>query len=128
MIEKIVLCGSTRFMKAFAEWNARLTVKGNLVYSVAIVTTGAKVSDEHKVLLDYVDMKKIEASDTVFVLDVGGYIGESTTREIKLAEALGKKILYLSKENPELTETDLLWTQIFDNATLWVEFLSIGGC
>lgn len=110
MIEKIVLCGSTKFIKAFAEWNARLTVKGNLVYSVAIVTTGSRVSDGHKVLLDYVHMKKIEASDVVFVIDVGGYIGESTAKEIKLAEALGKKILYLSQEYPEWTESDLLWT------------------
>ncbi len=109
-MKKIVLCGSTKFIKAFAEWNARLTMKGNLVYSVAVVTTGNSVDDEHKTLLDYVHMKKIELSDTVFVIDVGGYIGESTAREIRLAKALGKEIVYLSKEYPEWTENDHLWT------------------
>ena len=108
-MRKIVLCGSTKFMKAFAEWNARLTIKGNLVYSVAITTTGNVVEETQKTLLDYVHMKKIEASDTVFVLDVGGYIGESTKREVALASALGKEVLYLSKEYPEWTEKDCAW-------------------
>lgn len=109
-MRKIVLCGSTKFMRAFAEWNARLTIKGNIVYSVAIVTTGNAIDEEHKVLLDYVHMKKIEFSDMVFVIDVGGYIGESTAKEIKLATALGKEIQYLSREYPEWTEKHCLWT------------------
>jgi hypothetical protein len=108
-MRKIVPCGSTKFMKAFAEWNARLTMKGNVVYSVAVVTTGNSIDEEHKVLLDYVHMKKIELSDMVFVIDVGGYVGESTSREIKLAAALGKEIQYLSREYPEWTVDDCFW-------------------
>jgi hypothetical protein len=96
-------------MKAFGEWNARLTMQGNVVLSVAIVSTGDKVDPGGKVLLDYVHMKKIEMSDEIFVLDVGGYIGESTAKEIKLATALGKVIRYLSKEYPEWTEDDCIW-------------------
>lgn len=57
-----------------------------------------------------VHMRKIEASDAVFVLDVGGYVGESTKKEIALAGALGKEVLYLSKEYPEWTEDDCVWT------------------
>ena len=110
-MKKIVLCGSTKFIRAFGEWNSRLTMKGNLVYSVAVVTTGNAMENTQKVLLDYVHMKKIEASDVVFVLDVGGYIGESTGREIELAKALGKEILYLSKEYPEWKESDCTWVK-----------------
>ncbi len=97
-------------MRAFAEWNARLTMQGNIVYSVAVISTGDSIDSEQKVLLDYVHMKKIELSDVVFVLDVGGYIGESTAREIQLSTALGKVVRYLSKEYPEWTENDCLWT------------------
>ena len=108
--KKVVLCGSTRFIKAFGEWNARLTMQGNIVYSVAITTYGeGSIEPKYKVLLDYVHMKKIEQSEVVFVLDVGGYIGESTKKEIYLAEVLGKKILYLSKEYPEWTEEQCEW-------------------
>jgi hypothetical protein len=42
----------------------------------------------------------------VFVLDVGGYIGDSTRSEIEHAQATGKGVRYLSKEHPEWTEAD----------------------
>lgn len=34
-------------------------------------------------------------ADEIFVINVGGYIGESTKREIAHAEKTGKKIYYL---------------------------------
>ncbi|MBU6321727.1 hypothetical protein KGO04_04355 [Patescibacteria group bacterium] len=55
-------------------------------------------------------MKKIEASDEVFVLDVGQYIGESTRREIIVGEVLGKKMRYLSKEYPDWSEEHCIFS------------------
>ena len=44
--------------------------------------------------------QKIDMSDEIFVINVGGYIGESTRSEIEYAKEHGKKISYL--ENPEI--------------------------
>jgi len=61
---------------------------------------------ELKARLDAIHLAKIDASDEVFVLDVGGYIGESTCREIAHAEVTGKRVRYLSREFPAWTEAD----------------------
>lgn len=104
-MKKIVLCGSTRFKRAFDEWNARLTLEGNLVYSVALVSTGDSIPTEKKTVLDLVHQMKIAFSDEIFVLDIGGYTGESTKREIESARQLGKTIRYLNDEHPGWDES-----------------------
>ncbi len=39
--------------------------------------------------------RKIDLSDAIFVVNVGGYIGESVAEEIEYAKIHNKKILYL---------------------------------
>ena len=51
----------------------------------------------HKELLDRLHKDKIEISRAVFVVDVDGYIGESTASEIKHAEDRKIPIYYYSK-------------------------------
>ena len=48
-------------------------------------------------ILDELHLRKIDLSDEVWVLDVGGYIGESTSNEIAYAKSLGKPITLLSE-------------------------------
>jgi len=48
-----------------------------------------------KELLDKIHLRKIDLSDEIFVLNVGGYIGESTEREINYARRMGKKVRFL---------------------------------
>jgi len=38
-------------------------------------------------------------ADEVYIVDPGGYVGESTRREIAYAESLGKPVRYLSREH-----------------------------
>lgn len=45
-----------------------------------------------------VHFQKIRMADEVFIVDPGGYVGESTRREIAYAESLGKPVRYLSRE------------------------------
>jgi hypothetical protein len=47
--------------------------------------------------MDALHFKKIEMADTVFVVNIGGYIGASTSREIAYAEHLGKRVAYLEE-------------------------------
>lgn len=38
-------------------------------------------------------------ADEIYVINVGGYIGESTKSEIEYAEATGKRVNYLEEMN-----------------------------
>ncbi len=95
----ICLCGSTKFKEAFIEANFELSLKGNIVLSVGFFAhaddQGYQPTDLEKAKLDRVYKDKITLADEVFVLNVGGYIGDSTHGEIAHAEALGKPIRYL---------------------------------
>ena len=48
-----------------------------------------------KEMLDDIHKRKIDMSDEIFVINVDGYIGESTRSEIEYAAAHGKSIRYL---------------------------------
>ena len=94
---RITLCGSTRFMKEFHEANLRLTLQGHSVYSVATsVKEDFQPTEEQKTLLDLVHLDKISNSDAIYVLNVDGYIGFSTAREIQWAKMQQKDVFFLS--------------------------------
>ena len=94
---RITLCGSTKFRAEYELWNMRLTLAGFLVYSVSgFGHSGDVFDDEQKRRLDQVHLAKIDASHAIVVIDVGGYIGDSTAREIAHAKATGKDVYYVS--------------------------------
>lgn len=93
---RITLCGSTRFKDEYSLWNRRLTLAGFLVYSVSgFGHAGDSFTGEEKDRLDIVHLAKIDNSHAIVVINPGGYIGESTRREIAHAEKTGKEIYYL---------------------------------
>ena len=101
----VTLCGSTRFKDAFMEVQKRLTLEGNIVISVGLFGHSGDSEvwenmDEGtltatKAMLDDMHKRKIDMADEIFVINVGGYIGESTRSEIDYAEAHGKQVNYL---------------------------------
>ena len=94
----VTLCGSTRFKEQYMEVQKQLTLKGCIVISVGLF---GHSGDEEvwkpgtKEMLDDMHLRKIDMADEIFVINVGGYIGESTKREIAYAEEKGKKVNYL---------------------------------
>ena len=52
-------------------------------------------------MLDEMHKQKIDMSDEIYVINVEGYIGESTKNEIEYAKARGKKISYLENKKSE---------------------------
>lgn len=48
-------------------------------------------------MLDDIHKRNIDMADSIYVINVGGYIGESTRSEIEYAQNYGKKISYLEK-------------------------------
>lgn len=98
----VCLCGSTKFMEAFQEANTKLTLAGNIVLSVGCGTKGAEgITDEQKAALDELHLRKIDLADEVFILNVGGYIGQSTRRELAYAVAKIKKLRFLEPKEGE---------------------------
>lgn len=101
----ITLCGSTKFKEQFMEVQKELTLKGYIVISVGfyersgdaevwgnidegtLIKTKEMLGDMHK--------RKIDMADEIFVINVNGYIGESTKSEIKYAQETGKVVNYL---------------------------------
>jgi len=100
---KVTLCGSTKFKKAFEVINKQLSLEGHVVYSVAFFqhADNESLTAEQKQKLDEVHKLKIDNSDAILVIDVDGYIGESTRSEIAYAEQTKKSVRYLH-EFPDL--------------------------
>lgn len=103
----ITLCGSTRFKDEFLREQKRLTLEGNIVISVGLFGHSGdnevwESMDEGtltktKEMLDDMHKRKIDMADEIFVINVNGYIGDSTKSEIAYAESTGKKVNYLEK-------------------------------
>jgi len=94
----VCLCGSTRFWKTFQEQSLRLTKEGVVVLSIGSATAGDDehgITPEEKAVFDELHLRKIDLADEVLILNVGGYIGESTRKEAAYASETGKPIKYL---------------------------------
>ena len=94
----VTLCGSTRFKEQFLDAQQQLTLEGNIVISVGLFGHSGDADvwkPGVKEMLDDMHLRKIDLADEIFVINVGGYIGESTKREIAYAERTGKTIKYL---------------------------------
>jgi hypothetical protein len=94
----ITLCGSTKFRDEFMAEQKRLTLEGNIVISVGLFGHSGDTEvwlEETKTMLDDMHKRKIDMADEIFVINVGGYIGESTKSEIEYAIKTGKTVRYL---------------------------------
>lgn len=99
----VCLCGSTRFYRAFQEANYSETMAGRIVLTVGFYPHASEemhgqhidISGTEKDKLDELHKRKIDLADEVLVLNVGGYIGDSTRSEIEYATIRQKPIRYL---------------------------------
>lgn len=94
----ITLCGSTRFKDEFIEEQKRLTLEGHIVISVGLFGHSGDseaLTENTKMMLDDMHKRKIDMADEIFVINPGGYIGESTRSEINYAMETGKAVKYL---------------------------------
>ncbi|HCX84669.1 MAG TPA: hypothetical protein DHV14_05950 [Micrococcales bacterium] len=98
--EIVCLCGSTRFVEEMAAANRDLTFAGAIVVAPGVFSRtdgrggGEPITAEQKAALDALHLRKIDLADRVLVVNPGGYIGESTSREIAYARANGKPVSF----------------------------------
>lgn len=88
------ICGSTKFRTSMELLNRRLTLEGKIVLAPGVFKGDGAITDEVKAKLDELHLRKIDMSDEVHIVADGGYIGESTAREIKYAKKTGKPITF----------------------------------
>lgn len=102
----VCLCGSTRFWRQFQRSSLAETMAGRIVLSIG---AASGTDDEHfgnlpreeydrvKDMLDQLHLRKIDLCDEVLILNVDGYIGASTARELAYARSLGKPVRFLEE-------------------------------
>src|SRR5690242_6841383 len=85
----VTLCGSMRFADDFARLEAELTLAGHLVLAPTVFPPGTSLEDDQIALLDRLHRQKIDLGDEVLIVNVGGYVGDSTRGEIEYARSRG---------------------------------------
>jgi hypothetical protein len=101
----ITICGSTRFKNEYELVNRILELHEWAVFSVASYYHEEKDPKlrkwilENKTKLDKLHLAKIDLSQAIVVIDVGGYKGKSTTSEIRHARKYNKPVYYWSDES-----------------------------
>lgn len=98
----ITICGSLKFEEEMKYYAEKLELEGNCVLSIIYPTKEKdKYSQEEINIFSLCHYKKIEISDTIFVINKNGYIGNSVRNEIEYAKNLNKEIMYLEDMNEE---------------------------
>lgn len=95
----ITVCGSLRFYKEMMEITEKLELEGNCML-VPIYNPSKSSKDyfteEEALMLDKMHKERIKLADAILVVNVDGYIGNSTKNEIEFAKSLNKEIMYYS--------------------------------
>ncbi|MDR0462556.1 MAG: hypothetical protein LBG88_04515 [Christensenellaceae bacterium] len=98
----VTICGSMKFAEAQKQVAEKLELENN--WCVLQCIYGDKKQNytkQDEKALDILHKQKIGLSDAIFVVNVGGYIGDSTRSEIEYAKQKGKEIIYLDKSHPK---------------------------
>lgn len=104
--EVVTLCGSTRFKDDFIKAQEFLTLTGHIVISVGLFGHADNkfdtvITPEVKDMLDDIHKRKIDMSDSIYVINRDDYIGESTRSEIEYAISTGKRVEYMFEHTEE---------------------------
>ncbi len=80
----ITLCGSIKFKDEFMRVQEKLTLDRNIVLTPNFFNNIKKedIDEKTKKMLDEMHKQKIDMSEEIYIINVGGYIGESTKSEI----------------------------------------------
>lgn len=96
----IAICGSLKFQKDMMEIAEKMALDGNCVLTpVYPVLKDCERTTRQLENLKEEHLKRIELADTILVLNINNYIGNSTSFEIEYAKKLGKEIVYYTDLN-----------------------------
>lgn len=90
----VTVCGSLKYQNEMMEIAEKMAKQGNCIITPVYPTGKYACTDEERVLLGKGHFEKIKLSNSILVVNVNNYIGESTKKEIEYAKFLGKEIIY----------------------------------
>lgn len=94
-MKTLTICGSLRFENEMRSIAYDLeAIKGYNVLQCVYAPEGITISSEVLSHLEKAHYRKIDISDGIYVVNIGGYIGESVKAEIQYAKENGKEIIY----------------------------------
>ena len=96
----VTLCGSMRFQNEMMEIAEKLAREGECVLTpVYMVMKDCEILEEEVKRLKLEQFKRIELANEIFVVNVDGYVGESTMAEIEFEERNGKRLRWMEEKN-----------------------------
>lgn len=90
----ITMCGSMKFLDKIMEISEKMELEGNCVLTPICHSDISTYTSDEILMLGKMHKEKIKISDAILVVDVDGYIGKTTKKEIEFAKSLGKEIIY----------------------------------
>ena len=97
-IKVITICGSMRYSKEMMKIAEELELKeGYAVIQCVYNIDGQRYEGVDASILDKIHRKKIDISDAIYVVNIDGYIGNSTRNEIEYDKNNGKEVIYHEK-------------------------------
>lgn len=90
----VTICGSMKFKDKMMEAAKKLEIENEYVV-IQCVYSNENFTTEEQEILSKLHYQKIDISDAIYVVNVDGYIGNATSREIEYAKSLGKEVIYL---------------------------------
>lgn len=96
----IAIIGSTKYAKQFKTSAQYFQVLGYVVLTTFIYDgiNGRPCSQAMQGMFDELGCQRIDMADEVFVVNVDGYIGDSTKKELEYAKSIGKPISYYTEK------------------------------
>lgn len=110
----ICFCGSSRFIEHFGIWMWTAERQGNIALGLHwlppsyLDELGKPAEGDHQAeaegvaeRMDELHKRKIDLADEVFILNVGGYVGDSTKSEIRYALDHFKWVRWLEPDSAD---------------------------
>lgn len=90
----ITVCGSMKFINEMMDIAMKMELDGNCVLTPIYHSNINVYTSDEILMLGKMHKEKIKLSDAILVVDVNGYIGKTTKKEIEFAKSLNKEIIY----------------------------------
>jgi len=117
VMKSVVFCGSSKVMDQMKDWDEFLKANNVKVFIPKDVSNdprwSASATEKRQIVseltLDHFD--RISKHDAVFIFNVDGYVGPSTTMEIGYAFGSGKEIYAMNNDRDEVCR-DVLYLKV----------------
>ncbi len=94
-IKVVTICGSLRYADEMKKIAVQLQLEKNYAVIQCVYNSeGVKFQEKEASIFDKIHRKKIDISDAIYVVNIDGYIGNSTKNEIEYAIKNGKEVIY----------------------------------